>query len=57
MIDHQEPSCALCGKLPGDHEIVIREIRRRNVPLVNLHICRECALRMSANVQRRVQAS
>jgi uncharacterized protein YlaI len=52
--------CQVCGATVADeldsYEVVVREVRRRNVPTLQYHVCKQCALAIAHGVERRVAA-
>jgi hypothetical protein len=52
--------CQVCGAAVADeldsYEVLVREVRRRNVPLVEHRVCKRCALAIADGSERRVEA-
>jgi len=58
---YQTTACAVCGMTIADHpldawEIRVREVRRRNVPLLSLDVCAPCSREIASGIDRRVKA-
>jgi hypothetical protein len=53
--------CQVCGATVADerdsYEVLIREVRRRNVPMLeHQHVCKTCALAIAHGIERRIEA-
>jgi hypothetical protein len=52
--------CEVCATTVADdldsYEVVVREVRRRNVPTLQLHVCQQCALALAHGINRRADA-
>lgn len=53
--------CQVCSATVADdldsYEVLVREVRRRNVPMLeNQHVCKTCALAIAHGIERRVEA-
>jgi hypothetical protein len=51
--------CEVCGVAVADnldsYEVLVREVRHRNVPTTQLRVCKRCALAIAHGIQRRVE--
>jgi uncharacterized protein YlaI len=52
--------CQVCDTIVSDeldsYEVLVREVRHRNVPTLQYHVCKRCALAIAHGVERRVAA-
>ena len=53
--------CQVCDATIADeldsYEVLVREVRRRNVPMLeHQHVCKTCALAIAHGIERRVEA-
>jgi hypothetical protein len=51
--------CQVCGSTVADtldsYEVLVREVRHRNVPMQQLRVCKRCALAIAHGIDRRVE--
>ena len=54
-----EMQCQVCSTMVADvldsYEVLVREVRHRNVPMLQLRVCKRCALAIAHGVDRRVE--
>jgi hypothetical protein len=52
--------CQVCGSTVADeldsYEVLVREVRHRNVPTTQLRVCKRCALAIAHGIDLRVEA-
>lgn len=50
----------VCGTSVADvldsYEVLVREVRHRNVPTTQLRVCKRCALAIAHGIDQRVEA-
>ena len=50
----------MCASTVADeldsYEVLVREVRRRNVPIIELEVCKRCALAIAHGIERRAEA-
>jgi len=52
--------CQVCATTVADeldsYEVLVREVRHRNVPTTQLRVCKQCALAIAHGIERRAEA-
>ena len=52
--------CEVCGRAVPDQlescEVIVRQVRYRNVPTLILHLCQTCSFRFADGIKRRAGA-